>query len=103
VSLFHKRPIRQGLFGHPIFTPSLDHYFGWIGAAGLLAGLVLSIVSLLYGLSGWGVDRLWLYLMGGAMLILTGIQLIIYWVLMRVLEELSRYDSMVDKDLAQAN
>ena len=34
--------------------------------------------------------RLWLYLLGSAMLILMGVQFIIYWVLLRVLEELSQ-------------
>ncbi len=86
VSLFHKRPIRQGLFGRPLFRRSLDHHFGWLGGLGLLAGLALSGVSLYFGLQGWEVARLWLYLLGGAMLILIGAQLVIYWILMRVLE-----------------
>jgi hypothetical protein len=33
------------------------------------------------------------------MFILVGVQLIIYWILMLVLEELSQRDSMVEKDL----
>ena len=37
VSLFYKRPIRQGLFGKPIFKTPLDQQFGWMGLAlGLL-------------------------------------------------------------------
>ncbi|MEJ2353743.1 MAG: glycosyltransferase family 2 protein, partial [Anaerolineales bacterium] len=31
VSLFYKQPIRQGLFGRPVFKTSLDHHFGWLG------------------------------------------------------------------------
>lgn len=31
VSLFYQTPVRQGLFGRPLFTPSLDHHFGWMG------------------------------------------------------------------------
>ena len=34
VSLFHKEPVRQGLFGRPIFDPPLDRHFGWMGLAG---------------------------------------------------------------------
>lgn len=99
VSLFYKRPIRQGLFGKPIFDPSLDHHFGWIGLVGVLVGFALGIISLVLGLSGWEVARLWLYMLGSAMFLLVGIQLIIYWILMRVLEELSQRDELAKKDM----
>jgi glycosyltransferase involved in cell wall biosynthesis len=99
VSLFYKRPIRQGLFGRPIFTPSIDHYFGWFGAAGLLLGLIMGIISLVLGANGWEISRLWLYLLGSAMFILVGIQLMIYWILMRVLEELSQREILTKKDM----
>jgi glycosyltransferase involved in cell wall biosynthesis len=99
VSLFYKQPIRQGLFGNPIFNPSLDHYFGWFGLAALLVGLVLGGVSTLLGVNGWEIARLWLYLLGSAMFILVGVQLIIYWLLMRVLEELSQRGDMTRKDM----
>ena len=99
VALFYKEPIRQGLFGKPIFEPSLDNYFGWIGFAALMAGLLLGGVSTLLGVNGWEISRLWLYLMGSAMFILVGIQLIIYWILMRVLEELSQRGEMTRKDM----
>jgi hypothetical protein len=99
VMLFYKEPIRQGLFGKPIFNPSLDHYFGWIGLGALLVGLLLGGVSTLLGVNGWEIARLWLYLLGSAMFILVGIQLIIYWILMRVLEQLSQRDEMTRKDM----
>lgn len=99
VSFFYKRPIRQGLFGRPIFTPSLDHYFGWLGALGLAAGLGIGIISLALGVNGWDVARLWLYLLGSAMFILLGAQLIIYWVLLRVLDELSQREIAMAKDI----
>jgi glycosyltransferase involved in cell wall biosynthesis len=99
VSLFYQTPIRQGLFGKPIFTPSLDHYFGWIGSIVLLAGVAMGAVSLALGLSGWEIARLWLYLLGSAMLVLVGIQLVVYWILMRVLEELSQRSALAQKDL----
>ena len=99
VSLFYKEPIRQGLFGKPIFNPSLDHYFGWIGLGAVVAGLLLGGVSTVLGVSGWEIARLWLYLLGSAMFILVGVQLIIYWILMRVLEELSQRGEMTRKDM----
>lgn len=99
VSLFYKQPIRQGLFGRPIFEPSLDHYFGWIGSGALVVGLLLGGVSIILGLNGWEIARLWLYLLGSAMFILVGVQLIIYWILMRVLEELSQRGEMTKKDM----
>jgi hypothetical protein len=99
VSLFYKRPIRQGLFGRPIFDPPLDTHFGWMGLVGMLVGTVLGVVSLALGIQGWEIARLWLYLLGSAMLFLIGVQLLIYWILLRVLDELSQRDTLVEKDL----
>lgn len=90
VSLFYRRPVRQGLFGRPIFDPPLDHHFGWMGLVAMITGSVLAIVSLLLGVSGWAISRLWFYLLASAMITLVGVQLVIYWILLRVLEELSR-------------
>lgn len=102
VSLFYKRPIRQGLFGKPIFKTSLDHQFGWMGIAIFLAGIAAGIISLILGIGGWEIARLWLYLLGSAMFIMVGMQLVIYWLLMRVLDELSQREGMVTKDLPSA-
>ncbi len=102
VSLFYKKPIRQGLFNKPIFDPPLETHFGWMGLVGLAAGLVVAIVSLVLGLTGWEIERLWLYLLGSAMVILVSVQLFIYWILMRILQELSQRESLVEKDLRPA-
>jgi glycosyltransferase involved in cell wall biosynthesis len=96
VSLFYKRPIQQGLFGRPIFSPSLDHYFGWFGLIGLIGGITLGAISIILGLRGWDIARLWIYMLGSAMFILVGVQLIIYWILMRVLEELSQQENFTE-------
>jgi hypothetical protein len=101
VSLFHKRPVRQGLFGEPIFKTPLDRQFWWMGLLGVLAGLAFGGVSLGLGLRGWPVERLWLYLLAGTMLVLVGTQLVIFWVVVRVLEELSQRDALVDADLGR--
>lgn len=99
VALFYKKPIRQGLFGKPIFQPSLDHHFGWLGGLGLMVGVVLGLFSLILGVNGWEIARLWLYLLGSAMFMLTGLQLVIYWILMRVLDELNQRDALIKSDL----
>jgi hypothetical protein len=99
VSLFHKEPIRQGLFGRPIFDPPLERHFGWMGFVAVVAGLLAGAISLGFGFAGWPVSRLWLYLLGSAMLILVGVQLMVSWVTMRVLEGLNQRDLLVTADL----
>lgn len=89
VSLFYRRPVRQGLFGRPIFKKPLDRQFGWLGGVCLLGGIGFGWISLYLSLQGWVIARLWLYLLASAMFILIGVQLVIGWILARVLEELS--------------
>ena len=64
-----------------------------------MAGLLLGAVSVGFGLSGWPVSRLWLYLLGSALLILVGVQLMISWVVMRILEGLNQRERLVKADL----
>jgi glycosyltransferase involved in cell wall biosynthesis len=99
VSLFYKRPIRQGLFGKPILKQPIEQSFAWIGIILFVAGVVLAILSLVLGFNGWEIDRLWLYLLGSALFILTGIQLVIYWILMRALAELSQRELLTRQEL----
>lgn len=102
VSLFHRRPIRQGLLGRPIFSSSLDHHFGWVGLLAAIVGALVGLASMFLGMrGGWPISRLWLYLLGSAMLILIGVQLGISWVVMRALEELSERDRRVATDMNQ--
>ncbi len=102
VSLFHRRPVRQGLFGKPIFDPPLDRQFWWMGGLGVLGGVLLGVLSLALGLHGWSIERLWLYLLAGTMGILVGLQLMIFWVIMRVLDELSQREALTQLDMGQA-
>lgn len=99
VSLFNKRPIQRGMFGRPLTSGSLERHFGWMGLAALSFGILVALISTVLGTQGWDVARLWLYLLGSAMFILVGVQLIIYWILMLVLEELSQRESMVERDM----
>jgi glycosyltransferase involved in cell wall biosynthesis len=98
VSLFYKTPIRQGLFGRPILTSPIESYFGWGGLVLAFAGTIIALITLILGIQGWEMIRLWLYLLGSAMLVLVGVQLLISWFLMRVLNELSKRSQYADQD-----
>ena len=99
VSLFQKRPIKQGLFGKPIFDPPLDRQFWWMGGLLVLIGTAIGMGSLILSFNGWDMTRLWFWLVAGTMLTLIGVQLFISWIVMRVLEELSQREVMVEMDL----
>jgi hypothetical protein len=89
VSLFHRRPIRQGLFDKPLMKTPIERHFLPAGLASLVAGVAISGVSFVLSLRGWPIERLWLYLSGSALLILVGLQLALWWLIMSVLAELS--------------
>ncbi len=99
VTIFHKRPVRQGMLGKPVFKTPLNHHFGWMGTAALVVGLIIGIASLAIGIGDGEIERLWLYLLGSAMLVLVGVQLVVYWILLRVLEELGQREMLTKKDL----
>lgn len=99
VALFYKTPIRQGLFGRPIFKTPLDKHFGWIGLVAIFAGPVIALTALGLGGQGWEIGRLWFYMVGSAMIFLVGVQLVIYWLLLRILEELSQREMLTTQDI----
>jgi glycosyltransferase involved in cell wall biosynthesis len=99
VSLFHEHPVRQGLFGRSFLSPRLDRHFGWLGLVCALAGLTLAIVCMALAVNGWPLLRLWLYLVGSAGAFLIGVQLLVSWALIRVLEALSQRQEQIDADL----
>jgi hypothetical protein len=70
-----------------------------MGLAAIGIGALLAVASLFLGLNGWPLERLWLWQLLGAMSILVGVQLVIGWFIMRVLEELSRRQSQVVGDM----
>lgn len=103
VSLFHKRPIRQGIFGRPIFKTPLDRQFWWMGGVMVVAGVALAFIALALGLSSSGPagsNRQWFWMLSSSMIFLIGVQLIVSWIVMRVLEELARREVQIDADLA---
>jgi len=95
VSLFHRNPARRGLFGRPLFREPVDRHFWWLGGLLLLIGVGFGSVSLVLAVGNWPIERLWLYLLAGAMLALVGLQLGLFWVILRVLDELQerRFES----------
>ncbi len=99
VSLFHQRTVRQSIFGRPVFSKPLDREFWWIGGTGIFLGVVVSLISLALSFNGWSIDRLWFWLLGSAMLIVIGVQLVISWFVMRTLEELSQRAGKTESDL----
>ncbi len=98
VGLFHKTPIRQGLFGQPIL-PNLEQHFGWIGLTSFAIGVVLGIGGLILGMQGMEVGRLWFYYLISASFCLVGIQLVIARIQIQVLETLSQRERLVADDL----
>jgi hypothetical protein len=102
VALFYKTPIRQGLFGRPIFKTPLDKQFGWIGLAAMFAGPAIALAALVLGAQGWEIGRLWFYMVGSAMIFLVGVQLVVYWLLLRILEELSQREMLTQQDISLA-
>jgi len=87
------------LFGKPVFKKPLENNFGWMGLVGIAAGIVVAILGLVLGVNSQDTARIWFYLLVSAMMTLVGVQLVISWVLMRILEELEQRESLVQKDL----
>jgi glycosyltransferase involved in cell wall biosynthesis len=99
VALFYKKPIRQGLFGKPIFTTPLDKQFGWMGLVAIFLGPIIALVALLVGANSWEIGRLWFYMVCSALIFLVGVQLVVYWLLLRILEELSQREMLTKQDM----
>ena len=100
VSLFRGEPVRQGLFGRPLFKQPLDQHFGWLGLISGVAGVFVASSSLGLSLNGaWDVNRLWFWLLVSALLVLVGLQLVISWIVVRVLETLSIRDRLIEEEM----
>jgi glycosyltransferase involved in cell wall biosynthesis len=102
VTLFYKKPIRQGLFGRPIFKTPLDQHFGWLGFLAMVGGPAVGLMALLMGADDWAIGRLWFYMVCSALIFLVGVQLVVYWLLLRILEELSQRDILTKQDIGSS-
>jgi glycosyltransferase involved in cell wall biosynthesis len=96
VSLFHRRPIRQGLFGRPVFRKPLEHRFGIFGGVLLAVGVVMFAAAVI---ASRGAGPAWFLLVPSAMFVMTGIQLLTSWMLIYLLTELSKRELKAEADL----
>lgn len=100
VALFYKQPIRQGIFGRPLFKKPLERHFGWWGLLAMFVATLLGVSSLVLGLNGWPQARLWFWQLLCLALLLVGLQLVVSWFMMRALAELNQRELRVTNDLA---
>ncbi len=101
VALFHRRPIHQVNLVTKLIGPSPERHFGWMGLVLAASGALLAGCSLLLGLNGWEITRLWLWLLGSALLFLVGVQLTLFWTLIQVLDALDQREEQIGEDLRE--
>ena len=99
VARVHRRPIRQVNLTARILGAAPERHFAWIGTLLTIAGTGLAVVSLALGLSGWEIARLWLWLLGSALLVLMGVQLVLFRMLIKVLDTLDAREERIGADL----
>jgi hypothetical protein len=99
VALFHKTPVRQGLWGKPLFNVRWDQHFGWVGLVILLLGVVIGAGSLIATLFGATLLQLWLYYLISTVFSLMGLQLVVAWVQMQTLDALRIREDLAASDL----
>jgi glycosyltransferase involved in cell wall biosynthesis len=99
VSLFHKRQVRQGLFGRPLFRTPLERHFGWLGLAAAVSGVAVYALTVLLKLESSGAMPAWFTPAVSSVLVLSGFQLMTSWLLVKVLAELSEREARAQDDL----
>jgi glycosyltransferase involved in cell wall biosynthesis len=99
VALFHRRPLRQGLLAGGVFERWLEPSFGWIGMLTMAVGATLAAAALILGYAGWEMSRLWLWLLGSALFLLVGMQLLISWIVARVMEALAEREELIHREI----
>ena len=101
VSVFHKRQIRQGLLGRPIFQSPLETHFGWLGLVTILAGFLVYALAVWQNLTAPGSMAPWFAPAVSAVLVLTGLNLVTSWLLIIGLAELSQRETRAVADLGE--
>jgi len=99
VSLFHPGPIRQPSLVAKVLGTPVEQNFGWIAAALAAFGAGVGALSLVLALHGWEITRLWFWLLGSALCLLTGIQFALFSTLLRVIQTLSHRYEEIGADL----
>lgn len=99
VALFHRRPVRQGLFGRRGNGRKIEKHYWWLGLLAVLLGVGLYAAAVAFDLTDPARPASWFAPVASALLVLTGVQLVAAWSLARVLAELSRRDEEAQADL----
>ncbi len=99
VALFHKRAIRQGLFGRRGNGRRIERHYWWLGLLAMVGGIATYIAAVAFDLTNPALTNSWFAPVVSAMLVLMGVQLVSAWGLARVLAELSRRESEQEADL----
>jgi hypothetical protein len=99
VALFHHRPIQQTHLAACIVRGPLEHHFGWITLILIALGTGVGACSIALALQGWEMTRLWLWLLGSALFLLSGLQLALFSMFIRVLDGLNQREERIGRDL----
>ncbi len=99
VALFHKRPIRQGLFGRRGNGRKIERHYWWLGMIAVLFGIGIYAGAAMFNLTNPALEASWFAPVVSALLVLTGVQLVSAWGLARLLAELSRREVEAQADL----
>ncbi len=99
VSLFYRRPIRQGIFGRPLSHRPIERYFGLAGVVSVLLGFAVYGLAVASHLTDATGEAPWFLPAMSALLVLNGIQLGASWLLALMLDQLSKRDVKVQDDL----
>lgn len=99
VALFHKRAIRQGLFGRRGNGRRIERHYWWLGLLAMIGGVMTYVAAVAFDLTNPALPHSWFAPVVSAMLVLMGVQLVSAWGLARVLAELSRRESEQEADL----
>lgn len=101
VARSHSGPIRQESLLAKIVGPAIEQRFGLIGGLLSVSGLAMGAASIGLGLNGWELERIWLWLLGSALLLLVGVHLVLFWGLLRVLHTLDDRAQQVGLDMRE--
>lgn len=99
VTLFHRRPIRQGLIGRRGNGRRIEKHYWWLGLLAVFFGIAIYIAAAVFDLTNPALSASWFAPVVSALLVLTGVQLVAAWGLARMLAELSMRDGLASRDL----
>jgi glycosyltransferase involved in cell wall biosynthesis len=99
VKLFHRRHIRQGLFGPRGNGRKIERHYWWLGLLAVLSGVGVYMAAAMFDLTTPTAAASWFAPVVSALLVLTGVQLVSAWGLARVLAELNERDGLAERDL----